>query len=60
MPAPRPRPISDFLPKIQNVAQTSQYIVKFALPVSSVRSFLRRKGVIRVGLDKAEIEKYVI
>ena len=45
MPAPRPRPISDILPKIQNVAQTSQYIVKFALPVSSVRSFLRRKGV---------------
>ena len=45
MPAPRPRPISDILPKIQNVAQTSQYIVKFALPVSPLRSFLRRKGV---------------
>ena len=45
MPAPRPRPISDFLPKFQNVAQTSQYIVKFALPVSPLRSFLRRKGV---------------
>ena len=45
VPAPRPRPISDFLPKFQNVAQTSQYIVKFALPVSPLRSFLRRKGV---------------
>ena len=45
MTAPRPRPISDFLPKFQNVAQTSQYIVKFALPVSPLRSFLRRKGV---------------
>ena len=28
MPAPRPRPISDFLPRFQNVAQTSQYLVK--------------------------------
>jgi len=45
VPAPRPRPISDFLPKFQNVAQTSQYIVKFALPVSPLRSHLRRKGV---------------
>ena len=45
VPAPRPRPISEFLPKFQNVAQTSQYIVKFALPVSPLRSFLRRKGV---------------
>ncbi len=49
MPAPRPRPISDFLPKFQNVAQTSQFLVKFALPFSrnssGLRSFLRRKGV---------------
>ena len=49
MPAPRPRPISDFLPRFQNVAQTSQYLVKFALPFSrnsgGLRSFLRRKGV---------------
>ena len=45
VPAPRPRPISEFLPKFQNVAQTSQYIVKFALPVSPLRSHLRRKGV---------------
>ena len=45
MPAPRPRPISDILPKLQNVAQTSQYFVKFALPVSGLRSYLRRKGV---------------
>ena len=49
MPAPRPRPISDILPRFQNVAQSSQYIVKFALPYSrtanGLRSFLRRKGV---------------
>ena len=49
MPAPRPRPISDFLPRFQNVAQTSQYLVKFALPYSrdssGLRSYLRRKGV---------------
>ena len=49
MPAPRPRPISDFLPRFQNVAQSSQFLVKFALPYSTgsggLRSFLRRKGV---------------
>jgi len=49
VPAPRPRPISDILPRFQNVAQTSQYLVKFALPFSrnsgGLRSFLRRKGV---------------
>ena len=49
MPAPRPRPISDFLPRFQNVAQSSQFLVKFALPFSTgrggLRSFLRRKGV---------------
>jgi len=45
VPAPRPRPISEFLSKFQNVAQTSQYLVKFALPVSPLRSHLRRKGV---------------
>ena len=49
MPAPRPRPISEFLPRFQNVAQTSQYLVKFALPSNQsgngLRSFLRRKGV---------------
>ena len=49
MPAPRPRPISDILPRFQNVAQTSQFLVKFALPFSrnsgGLRSFLRRKGV---------------
>ena len=33
------------MPKLQNVAQTSQYLVKFQLPVSSLRSYLRRKGV---------------
>tara|TARA_B100000927_G_scaffold221956_1_gene181865 strand:+ start:182 stop:1027 length:846 start_codon:yes stop_codon:yes gene_type:complete len=49
VPAPRPRPISDFLPRFQNVAQSSQYLVKFALPSNQssggLRSFLRRKGV---------------
>ena len=45
MPAPRPRQISDIMPRLQNVAQTSQYLVKFQLPVSSLRSYLRRKGV---------------
>ena len=49
MPAPRPRPISDILPRFQNVAQSSHYIVKFALPynqtANGLRSFLRRKGV---------------
>ena len=46
MPAPRPRPISDLLPRFQNV-QSSHYIVKFALPHSfdgdGLRSYLRRK-----------------
>ena len=45
MPAPRPRRISEFLPRMQNVAQTSHYLVKFALPISGVRSYLRRKGI---------------
>jgi len=45
VPAPRPRQISDILPRIQNVAQTSQFLVKFALPNSSLRRHLRRKGV---------------
>ena len=33
------------MPRLQNVAQTSQFLVKFSLPSSSLRSFLRRKGV---------------
>ena len=45
MPAPRPRGISDIMPKLQNVAQTSQFLVKFVLPRSECRTFLRRKGV---------------
>ena len=45
MPAPRPRQISDILPKIQNVAQTSHFLVKFALPNSSLRRYLRKKGI---------------
>ena len=45
MPAPRPRGISDIMPRLQNVAQTSQFLVKFSLPSSSLRSHLRRKGV---------------
>jgi hypothetical protein len=45
VPAPRPKRISDILPKIQNVAQTSNYLVKFALPNSPLKSMMRRKGV---------------
>ena len=45
MPAPRPRGISDILPKLQNVAQTSNYFVKFSLPPTGLRSHLRRKGI---------------
>ncbi len=49
MPAPRPRPISDILPRFQNVSQSSHYLVKFALPYNDgsdgLRAFLRRKGV---------------
>ena len=51
MPAPRPRRISDIMPKIQNVAQTSQFLVKFVLPRGdnnnrrTLRSHMRRKGI---------------
>ena len=45
MPAPRPRGISDIMPKLQNVAQTSQFLVKFVLPRGECRTFLRRKGI---------------
>ena len=51
MPAPRPRKISDIMPKIQNVAQTSQFLVKFVLPRGdnnnrrTLRSHMRRKGI---------------
>ena len=45
MPAPRPRGISDIMPKLQNVAQSSQFLVKFVLPRGDCRRFLRQKGV---------------
>ena len=45
MPAPRPRGISDIMPKLQNVAQTSKFLVKFVLPRSPVRTFMRQKGI---------------
>ena len=45
MPAPRPRGISDILPKLQNVAQTSKFLVKFVLPSGSCRSYMRKKGI---------------
>jgi len=45
VPAPRPRGISDIMPKLQNVAQTSQFLVKFVLPRGDCRSFLRQKGI---------------
>ena len=45
MPAPRPRGISDIMPKLQNVAQTSKFLVKFVLPTSPLRRFMRQKGI---------------
>ena len=45
MPAPRPRGISDIMPKIQNVSLSSQFLVKFVLPRGECRSFLRKKGI---------------
>ena len=51
MPAPRPNTISRILPKFQNVAQTSHYLVKFGLPPHynndgySLADHLRNKGV---------------
>ena len=45
MPAPRPRGISDIMPKLQNVAQTSKFLVKFVLPRSPLRRFMRQKGI---------------
>ena len=45
MAAPRPRGISDIMPKLQNVAQTSQFLVKFVLPRGDCRRFLRQKGI---------------
>ena len=45
MPAPRPRKISDIMPKLQNVAQTSKFLVKFVVPRGSCRTFLRKKGI---------------
>jgi len=45
VPAPRPRGISDIMPKLQNVAQTSQFLVKFVVPRGDCRKFLRQKGI---------------
>jgi len=45
VPAPRPRRISDIMPKIQNVSLSSNFLVKFVLPRGECRSFLRRKGI---------------
>ena len=45
MPAPRPRRISDIMPKLQNVSLTTNYFVKFSLPPTGLRSHLRRKGI---------------
>ena len=45
MPAPRPSRISDIMPKLQNVAQTSKFLVKFVLPRGACRTHLRRKGI---------------
>ena len=45
MPAPRPRGISDIMPKLQKVAQTSQFLVKFVVPRGDCRKFLRQNGI---------------
>ena len=51
MPAPIPKKISQILPKFQNVAQTSHYLVKFGLPPHyngdgySLADHLRGKGL---------------
>jgi len=51
VPAPIPKKISQILPKFQNVAQTSNYLVKFGLPPHynndgySLADHLRRKGI---------------
>ena len=45
MSAPIPKKISQILPKFQNVAQSSHYLVKFGLPGGTLRSHLSRKGV---------------
>ena len=51
MPAPIPKKISQILPTFQNVSQTSNYLVKFALPPHtnndgySLGHHLRRKNV---------------
>ena len=33
------------MPKLQNVFQTSKFLVKFALPPTSIRTFMRQKGI---------------
>ena len=46
MSRPRPKKISQILPTFQNVAQTSHYLVKFALPASGgLREHLGSKGI---------------
>ena len=51
MPAPIPQQISRILPKFQNVAQTSHFLVRFGLPPgetfnrNTLRGHLRAKGV---------------
>ena len=51
MPAPIPKSIDQLMPTVQNVAQTSHYLVQFGLPPSTssgsggLKEFLRSKGV---------------
>ena len=46
MSAPIPKKISQILPKFQNVAQTSHYLVKFGLPSSGrLRAHLKTRGI---------------
>ena len=46
MSRPRPKKISQILPKFQNVAQTSHYLVQFGLPSSGrLRAHLQTRGI---------------
>ena len=45
MAAPRPRGISDIMPKLQNVSLSSQFLVKFVVPRGNCRTYLRQKGI---------------
>ena len=45
VPAPRPRGISDIMPKLQNVAQTSKFLLNLFYQEVIVGRFIRQKGI---------------